>query len=353
MIDLDDLALVRRLDPAGMIDRIGELGPQCRQAWRQAQEVALPKSYRQARSMVILGMGGSAIGGDLLRALVAQEAALPVLVCREYDLPAFVGPRTLVVASSYSGNTEETLSAFAQAVERGAMLVALTTGGRLAQEARRYGVPVVFIGYQAPPRAALGHSLIPLLGLMQRLGFIADKTAQAEEAAQVLDGVRAELEPGIPLARNPAKQLALRLHGRLPIVYGAGLLSEVARRWKGQFNENSKAWAFFEALPELNHNAVVGYEHPAEMASRAVIVFLDSPLLHPRVRIRYTVTQQILSRHGIEYHTVAARGQGPLAQLLSAVSFGDYVSYYLALLYGADPSPVAVIDYLKEQLAQA
>jgi glucose/mannose-6-phosphate isomerase len=317
------------------------------------QSLELPPEYRRVNKILILGMGGSAIGGDLLRALVEPECAVPIAINRDYTVPAFVNAETLVIASSYSGNTEETLTAFDEASKRDAVLLAITTDGELAQRARELGAPLLTFSYKSQPRAALGYSLVSLIGIVQKLGFVADKTGDLEEAIAVMQALQEEIKETVPVTENPAKQLAKRLYGNLPVVYGAGYLAEVAHRWKTQFNENAKAWSFFEPLPELNHNAVVGYQCPEELAERILVVMLVSSLDHPRNKARFQVTQEILAKHGIAYETVETRGQSPLAQMLSAIHFGDYVSYYLALLYEVDPTPVKVIDYLKERLAQS
>ena len=352
MIDLDNRVLFREIDPDDMLGRIAELPQQCRHAWANVQSLELPREYRQVNNIVVLGMGGSAIGGDLLRALAEPECALPIVTNRDYTVPAFVNAETLVIASSYSGNTEETLSAFAQARERGAKLLTITTNGKLARQAREQGVPLLTFRYQSQPRAALGYSLVSLIGIVQKLGFIGDKSDDLEEAITVMEALQEEIRETVPIAENPAKQLAKRLYGHLPLIYGSGCLAEVAHRWKTQLNENAKAWSFFEQLPELNHNAVVGYQFPEDLAERILVVMLVSSLDHPRHKARFQVTQEILAKHRIAYETIEARGKSLLAQMLSAIHFGDYVSYYLALLYEIDPTPVTVIDYLKERLAQ-
>ncbi len=170
---------------------------------------------------------------------------------------------------------------------------------------------------------------------------------------EVLEELAPKVDEKSPLAQNPAKQLASHLLGHIGVIYGAGILSEVAHRWKTQLNENSKNWAFYEILPELNHNAVVGYEFPPEVADTIFVIFLRSPSLHPRILMRYQITSEILQRAGIGYQTVGAKGESVLSQMMSLVLFGDYVSYYLALLNQTDPSPVSIIDYLKAQLAKA
>jgi len=352
MIDLDNWTRFRETDSDDMLGRIAELPQQCHDAWRNVQGFELPHEYRQVSKIVILGLGGSAIGGDLLRALAEPECALPMVINRDYNVPAFVNAETLVIASSYSGNTEETLAAFEEARGKGAALLAITTDGQLAQRARELKVPLLTFCYQSQPRAALGYSLVSLIGIVQKLGLIADKSADLAEAAVVMEAWQGEIRETVPSAQNPAKQLARRLYGHLPVVYGAGYLAEVARRWKTQFNENAKAWSFFEQLPELNHNAVLGYQFPPDLAEKVVVVMLTSSLDHPRNKVRFQVTQEILTRQGVACETVEARGQSSLAQILSAIHFGDYVSYYLAMLYQVDPSPVPVINYLKERLAQ-
>ncbi len=352
MIDLDNWTLFHKTDPDDMLGRIAELPQQCRDAWENVQSLELPAEYRQVNKIVVLGMGGSAIGGDLLRTLAEGECAVPIAINRDYTVPAFVNADSLVIACSYSGNTEETLTAFDEVSNRGAALLAITTGGQLDQRARGLGVPLLTFRYQSQPRAALGYSLVSLIGVVQKLGFIGDKSDDLEEAITVMEALQEKIGAAVPVTRNPAKQLAKQLYGHLPVIYGSGYLAEVAHRWKTQLNENTKAWSFFEPLPELNHNAVVGYRFPEELAERILVVMLIPSLDHPRNKARFQVTQEILTRRGIAYETIQARGTSPLAQMLSTIHFGDYVSFYLAMLYEVDPSPVKVIDYLKERLAE-
>ena len=352
MINLDNWTLFRKIDPDDMLSRIAELPQQCRNAWANVQSLELPPKYRQVNQIVVLGMGGSAIGGDLLRVLAEPECAVPIAINRDYTVPAFVNAETLVIASSYSGNTEETLAAFEEARGEGAALLAITTGGKLAQRARELGVPLLTFSYKSQPRAALGYSLVSLIGIVQKLGFIGDKTTDLKEAIAVMEALQGEVGEAVPLSRNPAKQLAKRLYGHLPVVYGSGYLAEVAHRWKTQLNENAKAWSFFEQLPELNHNAVLGYQFPSELAEKVVVVMLTSSLDHPRNKVRFQVTQEILTKQSVACEVVSAHGESPLAQMLSAIHFGDYVSCYLAMLYEVNPTPVKVINYLKERLAQ-
>ncbi|HXG42742.1 MAG TPA: bifunctional phosphoglucose/phosphomannose isomerase [Dehalococcoidia bacterium] len=346
---LDDLSRLPALDPGGMLESIRDLPRQCRRAWQEAQGLHLPDHYRPVRGLAVLGMGGSAIAGDYLRSLGTR---LPVGLVRSYDLPPWVDSQTLAVASSYSGNTEETLSACQQALERGARVVVITGGGRLGELARERGLPLFTIGYRAQPRAALGYSLMPLLRVAHLVGALDDPAPLVEEALSVMEAQGRRLDATVPTPDNPAKSLALRLHGRLVVVFGAGPLAEAAHRFKTQVNENAKAWAFYEELPEADHNAVVAFARPEAVARHTSAVFLHSPRLHPRVLLRYEFTRQTLEEAGVECHTVAVPGEGPLAVLLAATLLADYVSFYLALLNGVDPTPVPEIERLKAWLAQ-
>ncbi len=351
-VDLDDTVYLRSIDSADMAGRIAELPKQCREAMIVAGQQALPEDYRACDAIVVLGLGGSAIGGDLVKTLVEGECRAPMFINRQYDLPAFVDERTLVIASSYSGNTEEILSAFRQALDQRVKPLAITTGGELARMCRDQNLPLFTFDYEAQPRAALGYSLVTLLEVLRRLNYVRDLSEDLQEAVGTMEAQQAEIGIEVPEEHNAAKQLARRLEGRLPVIYAAGHLTEVARRWKCQFNENSKGWAVWEALPELNHNAVVGYEFPLSMPSVVRVVMLRSDLYSTRLRLRMEVTGEILSDKGVPHEAIDVSGLSPLAQVLWSIHLGDYVSYYLAALRGADPTPVKTIAYLKKRLAQ-
>jgi glucose/mannose-6-phosphate isomerase len=335
-----------------MLQHLHEFPEQCQRAWQTALKFDLPRDYASVDKAIILGMGGSAIGGELVRRLTLLENRLPVWVHQDYHLPPFLDRNTLLIASSYSGNTEETLSSFAESLKIPSKKLVLTRGGKLKELAEKEGIPVFLIDYEAPPRAAFPHSFFSLLGIFHKLGLLENKSADLKEAMQVLNKLPTELIENTPLISNPAKRLATKLSGKLAVIYGAGILSEVAQRWKTQLNENSKAWAFYEVFPELNHNAIVGYEFPPETRERILVVLLHSSLFHPRISIRYRLTVEILTKAGVGYELVEAMGESPLAHMMSLVLLGDYVSFYLAILNSIDPTPVAAIDYLKSRLAE-
>ena len=352
MTDLDNPEIYTKLDCEGMLDRLKDMPAQFHHAWQMALDLNLPPDYSNINKIVVLGMGGSAIGGDLVASLVHDEAILPIEICRDYSLPAFVDDQTLVIASSYSGNTEETLSSFEQALKTGSKKVVISTGGKLKEMAEKHGVPVFLFDYKAQPRAALPYSFLPILAILQKLSVIEDKSADVAKMVELLKRLSRILNESIHTPQNPAKELAKKLYGKIGVIYGAEFLSEVARRWKTQLNENSKAWSFFEVLPELNHNAVVGYQFPSELAGKILVVFLRSKLLNPRTLLRYNITQLLLEQNKIEYQVVDAEGENPLSHLASLVLFGDYVSFYIALLYKTDPCPVQAIDFLKGELGK-
>lgn len=353
MADLDDADLYRRLDPSGMGQRIAGLPTHCRDGWVKALAFALPESYRRVDRVLVLGMGGSAIAGDFLADLQALEGGIPVQVHRDYGLPGPADEKTLVVACSYSGNTEETLQAFEKAWRPGVKAVACTTGGSLATLCQMKGVPVFPIELIGEPRSAVGLAFFVLLGFLQRLGLGPDRSQAVARAIKEMERLAQEIAPSVPASANPAKHLAAELRGKVAVVYGAQHLSAAARRWKTQLAENAKAWAFFELLPELNHNSIEGLRFPPGAAQQLCILLLRSSLYHPRLARRCELTTKLLAEAGFPCVPVEARGEEPLAQIMTAVLLGDYVSYYLGMLHGVDPSPVPNLDRLKRRMASS
>lgn len=347
---IESVERIRAADPGNMLDRIKDLPKQVRDAWTIARAAQIPPAHGDVRNITVAGMGGSAIGGDLAAALLADELKVPMSVHRDYGLPAYVGRDSLVIASSYSGNTEESLSSFEEAQRRGARVLVLTTGGKIAELARAAKYPVVTFSYSAQPRAALGYSLGLVLGALTRLGFVRDLTADVDAALADLAKLEERVHEGA--RTNEAKKLAIELHGRIIIAYGGGALGVMARRVKGQWNENAKSWAAFDVLPELNHNAVVGFPHPDIARDALAVLFLRSDRDNPRHKIRFDVTRELLDRASVPHKTLQFSGSSMLSEVLQLTLFTDYVSFYVALLNGADPTPVKSIDYLKDRLAK-
>jgi glucose/mannose-6-phosphate isomerase len=351
-VDLDDNRFIAERDPDGMLDTLVGLPDQCETALVLGQDAPLPALPGELRQVVLAGLGGSAIGGDLVRVVAAQQARVPLAVCRDYILPAYVDRQTLVIVTSYSGNTEETLSAYRMAGERGAVRMAVTTGGRLAELAGGDGVPVVRVPPGLPPRSTIGYLFLIDLILLERLGVIGHQEGYGELLA-VLRSQLEKLGPASPCSRNRAKDLALRLYGRIPVIYGAANTTEVvATRWKGQFNENSKSLAFWNVYPELNHNELVGFKAPPELLSYLFLIHLRDPKDHPRVQARMEIVKRLLAERVGGMAEFSGQGESLLARLFSLIYLGDFTSVYLALVYGINPKPVQVIDYLKQELAK-
>ncbi len=347
----DDPAMYSQLDPQDMRGEIARLPDQLAEAQALSRALPLP-AWTGLTRVVIAGMGGSAIGADLLAAHALPDCRVPVFVHRDYGLPGWAaGPETLVIASSHSGNTEETLSAFEAALAAGCRVLAVCTGGRLAAAAEQAGIPVWRFVHAGQPRAAVGFSFGLLLGAFERLGLLPNQGAEIEGALEALRGQGASLAPEVPAVANPAKRYAGQLMGRSFTVFGAEFLGPVARRWKGQVNELAKSWAQFEILPEADHNALAGTVHPESLTMSSFAMFLTSPLQHPRNRLRMELTRRAYMLEGVSTDFYEAHGAGRLAQQWTALQFADYVSYYLALACGVDPTPVAALEAFKEEMA--
>lgn len=351
-IDLNNYEGLCRLDSTGMMDTLAGLPAQCLLAVRDiCGSVELP-AIEAISNIVVTGLGGSAIGGDLLRVYSAGRIPVPVTVNRDYVLPAFVGPDTLVFAVSYSGNTEETLSAYEEARARGASVIAITTGGKLGEMAAGDNIPLVKIPAGCAPRAATGYLFIPTLVILQRLGMLPDLTVETTAMAGFIKELQKKIGPESPGEENVSKQIAHKLYKKIPVIWGvSGTTEVVAQRWKGQINENAKAPAYWNVFPELNHNEIVGFEYPREILKKIHLIILRDEQDHPRVQKRIEITRDIIKGVVDGITEVWSSGEGDLARLFSLIYTGDYASLYLAALYGIDPGPVKVIDFLKWELA--
>lgn len=315
-----------------------------------ARALSLPVPAR-IEKILVSGMGGSAIGADVIRAATCDSLQVPMLVCRDYRLPGFVDSSTLVFASSYSGDTEETLAAYAQAHAAGASIICLTSGGKLALQARSHGYPVIQLPAGLPPRAALGYSAVMLLGAMTVLKLVPDMSGALRETVEVLKMGVSRYGPEVPEEHNPAKTMARSLVDRVVAIYASNaILDPAAVRWRGQIEENAKNLAFHHLLPEMNHNELVGWVFPAKALGQIAVVLLRDRGDHPQVQRRFELTKEILQQKSGVVNEVWTEGESLLARIFSVICFGDFVSFYLACLNAVDPTPVAVIDFLKEKL---
>ena len=361
-MNLDDLSLIQQLDTQNMRGELDGLPDQLARAWELGQALPLPTGQTsevfetsEVSRIVISGMGGSAIGADLLAAYCSDSCQVPVIVHRDYGLPAFAkGSETLFIASSHSGNTEETLDSFEHARQAGCRLVAICTGGALAEKAKAAGVPLWQFEHQGQPRAAVGFSFGLLLALFVRLGLSPPQDEVVAGAVAAMKRSQQHFRPEVPTVKNPPKRYAGQLMGRLVTIVGSGYLAPVARRWKTQINELAKAAATFEILPEANHNTLQGLMFPENtLNAHSMTMFLRAPSDHPRDRLRSDLTRQAFLLEGLNTDFTDGRGDSPLAHMWTLILFGDYMAYYLAIAYGVDPTPVPALESLKETLRNA
>lgn len=346
---LDDLAFVTRFDPKEMYRLTAEFPDQCRRALTIAEEVAIPTVVPS--SVVLTGLGGSAAGGDFARALFDSQASIPFIVNRDYHLPNWVNSSTLVIASSYSGNTEETLSAYADATKIGAHRLIVTGGGKLAEHANTDHVPLIQIPAGQPPRTALGFMLVPVVHAAVSLGLLPNQPF--EKCFELLDQCVQDWGVNTPFESNPAKQLAAELQGSVSVLYGLGAWqAAVANRWKGQINENAKNMTFANAFPELNHNEILGWAMTSSQnVGKWVAVVLEDGTESPKMKARRDVTAHLIAG-AAKTHRMQARGESLLVKMLSLVLLGDFVSLYLAALNGVDPENIDAINILKHELSK-
>jgi glucose/mannose-6-phosphate isomerase len=351
VIDLDDAVALSAADPAGMLQTVGELPAQCRAGYAVGRDVAVA-APPAVRAIVFCGMGGSGVAGDVVRSLFGDRLGAPVVVVRGPELPAFCDEQTLVVASSYSGGTAETLEAFDAATRRGCPAVVIASGGALSERAAERGAPLARIPGGLMPRAAFGFLVLAAIGVVEAAGLVSSLEDEVGAAASELDGVLETLVPGVPVAVNEAKRVALAIGPRIPVVWGEeGIASTAAARWKTQMNENAKVPAIASALPELDHNEVVGWSDGT--GERFAIVALRHEAERPDDAARFSPSLAIASDAGARTEEVWARGSSPLSRLLSLVAIGDHASTYLAAIRGVDPTPIDAIVRLKQALSEA
>ncbi|MBX3119805.1 MAG: bifunctional phosphoglucose/phosphomannose isomerase [Fimbriimonadaceae bacterium] len=347
---LDDRDYLLRNDPKGMYRLTCEFPDQCRKALDIAQKTTLQPLKFDPSFVVLSGLGGSAIGGDFLSAIIEDQGSVPFQVNRDYSLPNCVDSGTLLIASSYSGNTEETLSAYAIAKAKGATILATTSGGKLAELARADGFDVIQIPGGQPPRTALGYSLVPALVAAESFRLIPPQPF-AETIAGLEEVVRS-CAVEVPFEQNQAKQIAAQLHGKLSVIYGLGSWQGVvAYRWKGQINENAKNMTFSARFPELNHNEVLGWVKATDQGvGQWVVVVLKDGTESAKMQARGKITLDLIGDRA-EHIVVQAKGDSLLEKALTLTLLGDFVSLYLATLNDVDPENIDWLNHLKGELA--
>jgi glucose/mannose-6-phosphate isomerase len=348
---IDDLNILKGVDGNNMLALVNKLPDTMEEGWALAEAADIPKSGKIG-SLVISGMGGSAISGDIVSLILRNKADFPVFVNRNYSCPKFVGASTLFIAVSYSGNTEETLFAFKEAVQKGAKIISISSGGELKELSKKNKVPFIEVPKGLPPRAALGYLLSSILNALVKSGNLNIK-GDFEETKKLLKQLSKKYGVASGLRENEAKQMAVRLHGKIPVIIASdGTTSAAGLRWKTQLNENSKMTAILSIFPELDHNDLVNYSFlkPGGHNYSFVVLRDDGDL--ERMKKRIEVTKSLISGNVGGIVEVWSQGESVLARTMSLIFFGDYLSVYLAVLSGIDPTPVEIIEKLKKELAR-
>ncbi|MFH1593137.1 MAG: bifunctional phosphoglucose/phosphomannose isomerase [Candidatus Omnitrophota bacterium] len=351
---LDSMAHIKKIDTERMIDFLLSFPTQCRDAVFIGENTFVSKRYRKRfNNVVFTGLGGSAIGADVIKAYIGDEVGVPIFVNRDYKMPGFVDKRSLVFAVSYSGDTEETLSAYNEAKARGANIIAVTSGGKIEERALKNQDVVVKMPKGFPPRCALGYSFIPAVVILSKLGMLRNKSGEIKKAASFLSGLQEErLGPQVKGQMNIAKSIAQKIYRRFPVIYSSFKISGVATRWRGQLAENSKTLSSTHVFPEMNHNEIVGWEEPRTLLRNFTAIILKDRDDHPRIKERMRITASILRKNRFKTIEIESMGATLLDRILSLIYIGDFTSFYLAVLNNVDPTPVSRIDYLKKQLAK-
>lgn len=339
------------IDSLGLIGETGRAVEVFDAAIASARAVEIPFPPAAAHNVAICGMGGSAIAGDLIVGAFSDRLRKPVQVNRNYFLPGWVGEDTLVIGSSFSGTTEETLTCMMEAMDRTCPAVGVSTGGRFAEYYEPRGIPFARVPEGPMPRAALVQMLAAMLVVLERFDVLPSLDAELAEARETLATAVRDYGPTAPAESNPAKQIAALLNERLPLIWGAELTAPIAYRWKCQFNENAKVPAYCATLPEHNHNEIVGVEGIGAQGARTRVLMLLDPRNHRQVERRFGFTEELVDPFVEGVTRIEAEGTGALARMLDLVLLGDYASLYLACLRQVDPGPITMIDKLKDLLA--
>lgn len=354
MTDLDDMNEIGRLDSEDVLGAVERFADQCREGWEIGRAATGLPAADGIDSIVVLGMGGSGVSGDVVQAIVEPRLPVPFRVIKSYGpLPEWIGRNTLVFAVSYSGSTEETVAALEEVHNRGSRAVTISSGGPLAEMARGYGLAHVTIPTGLQPRASLGYLTLPILAVLVEIGLVPEMKEDIDEAIEVLADLASRCHRKRARDENPAKQLAGRLHGRVPVVYGgSGLGATAAYRFKCDLNEYGKTPAFWHVIPELDHNEIVGWSQVDDLPQKDfVLVLLRDSGEHERIKLRFEITRSLVEGGVADVVEISSEGHGVIARLLSLILVTQLAAIYVGLGYGIDPGPVDVIQKLKAELS--
>lgn len=356
MQQLDDRDAIRKLDTVNVVGSIEQLGGQSRQAWDEVHARVFPESYKNATAIVFSGMGGSALGAYVVKSLFWDTLAVPFEIVNDYHLPPYTDEHTLVILSTYSGTTEETLSCAEEALAKHAKVTGLTTGSRLGEFFAKHSLPsYTFTPTYNPsnqPRLGSGYSVVGLLSLLDTLGYVSVNNADIEEVEKVLSLGISRFGVATKEAENPAKRLAKAWDQKIPVIVSARHLLQVGRVLRNQIHESAKCFAAYHDVPELNHHLMEGLTNPTTNKDVLRFLFLDSELYEDKIQKRMMITKDVVTKQGIVVESFAPTSQSRIAQAMECIQFGAYVNYYMAILSDLDPSKIPWVDYFKAELAK-
>lgn len=356
MNNLDDIEAIKQLDAENVLGSIEQLGGQCQQAWEEASNIQFPGEYRDVSSIVFSGMGGSALGAYVVKSLTSDLLPVPFEIINNYTLPAYVSSNTLVIVSSYSGSTEESVASCEHALKIGAKVTGITTGGKLGQLLTQAKMPAyIFTPRYNPskqPRLGMGYSVIGLLAILQSIGFLTISDEERNETITTLERGNAMYGISVPADNNRGKQSAAAWKDKIPVIVSAEFLTHVGRVIRNQFHESAKTFATYQDIPELNHHLMEGLSNPGSNKTNLQFLFLMSKNYSNKIQKRMKITRDVVIKQGIASEVFETTAKGTLAQSFECIQFGAYVNYYMSMLYDVNPSKIPWVDYFKAELAK-
>jgi glucose/mannose-6-phosphate isomerase len=355
-INLDNRDDLAKIDELGSLASLEQLASQCQEVWQVGESLHFDDSYRDIDRVVVAGMGGSTLGTHIIQAVFKDELRLPITVVPDYTMPSFVDSRTLVVASSYSGTTEETISAVRDARDKGAKVTGITSGGPLADLLKEWGVPALIFpttfNPSKQPRLGLGYSIFGQMILLARAGLLPLEQHHLDEVLDVIAKAHLNSGVGVPAETNPAKLLAFEMLDRIPVITIAEHLEGTAHVFANQLNESAKTYAEYRVVPELNHHLMEGLQFPVLNQTNLLFVTTHSGLYSANNQLRMTLTEEVIEQNHIEVRSIELTASSKLAQAFELLVFGSYTSFYLAMLHGKNPSLIPWVDWFKAQLKE-
>lgn len=354
MINLDSQTEIEKFDTGKILASIRMLPDQIEQAWEEIKNIDIPRKCPMANNVVICGMGGSALGGRIIDSLLEDRVRLPIEINTAYNIPNYVNKNSLVILTSYSGNTEETLSAAHMAVAKNANIFGITTGGKLARFLKKENLPEYVYDPKAnpsgQPRMGLGYSIASTMAILAKCGFVHLTNDDVYELVVVMRKFIKEVDVDVSTHENLAKSLSQKIKNKIPILITSSHLLGVAHAFKNQLNENSKTFSMLFDLPELNHHLLEGLKFPVKSRELLHFLFIKSPIYSDRILKRFELTADVVEKNGYDFSKYNVRSKTKLSQIFEVLILGSFISFYLAVLNGADPSKIPWVDYFKKEL---